>query len=254
MEVTVFTAPNQDGEPAKSELHGCQYLHAFIPGTNLPPAGRPVRYLLDGMPEQYRRKVYGGGWNGQVSPDEYGPEANHSAWDLRQTYDLLWERFASRIFPLHLTPQAASMMARQPGQRVFCTVPAPALCLRPEEHKFAAQSIWAIGTIDSHWREGVDPKPKLPPRLPYLAPGDTVQCNAQDAPRWYRAATVFGHSTLEWPAGPKPPISGVVAVQKPLSTDCDCHVGKAWHRLGRYGRWAKGVLVHEAYFEALVLR
>jgi hypothetical protein len=77
----------------------------------------------------------------------------------------------------------------------------------------------------------------------------TVQCNSNDAPRWYRAANVYGYSTVEWPAGPKPPWPGVVSVTKPLSTNCDCWVGKRFHRVGRFGRWTKGVLVHEAFFD-----
>lgn len=258
-EVNVFSAPGKDGTPQKSELHGCQYLHAAIPGVTMDGNGpqHKVRYLLNGTPDQYRRKVYGNGWTGQVSPDEYGPEADHYAWDLRKAYDLLWDRWAHRIAPLTITPALAARTATVKGQTVFCTVPARSLCLKPEDHKFVTQSIWAMG---SQVHLNVDPDHGAPPgfvgsNMPYRSPDMTVQCNGEDAPRWYRAATVFGHSTIEWPAGPKPPISGVVAVEKPLSTDCDCHLqGGRWHRLGRYGRWAKGVLVHETYFEAMALR
>lgn len=239
-EVQVFTAPDKDGKPKKSELHGCQYLHAWIPGLGLPMRGKMVQYLLNGDPEDYRRKVYGDGWNGQVSPDEYGPERAHPAWDLRQAYDALWEHWHDKITPLNITPKMAERVALTRGQHVLCTVPVKSLCLAPEDHKFVTQTVWAMGE-----RFGDGAEPVYP--LPYRAPDMTVQCDGEDAPRWYRAATVFGVSTLEWPGGAKPPISGVTAVSKPLSTDCTCHTGPRWHRVGRYGLWRKGVLVHTAY-------
>lgn len=246
--VHIFTAPDEFGEPKKSELHGCQYLHSSIPRLTYTIDGMPVRYLLDGSAEGYRRKVYGDNWAGQVSPDEFGPEKDHYAWDLRRAYDELWDRWRPHMLSRTFTPAIAAMTYS--WHRVLCTVPAPALCLQPEDHKFVTQDIWAMGTpsipegssrSEPYWT------------LPYTAPDNTVQCNGEDAPRWYRAATVFGASTIEWPAGPKPPISGVVAVKKPLSTDCECHVGKRWVRLGRYGKWQKGVLVHTAFEEVLDL-
>lgn len=245
--VQVISAPNLAGEPQKSELHGCQYLHTHIPGVTADGngPGRKVSYRLLGTVDQYRRKVYGDAWSGSVSPDEYGPETDHYAWDLRQAYDQLWERWHSRIAAISVTPELATALSKDVASRVLCTIPAPALCLRPQEHKFETQDIWAMGTngsVGMEWPDG-----RVVNKLPYIAPDMTVQCNGEDAPRWYRAATVFGQSTLEWPDGPKPPISGVVRVQKPLSTDCDCHRGRRWYRLGRYGQWRKGVLVHEAY-------
>jgi hypothetical protein len=253
----VYSAPDDTGARAKkSELHGCQYLHSYIPGVGLPVTGKLVRYeLLGGTAHEYRRKVYREKWDGQVSVDEYGPERDHLAWDLRQAYDVLWRRWAASIKPLHLDPGLAKEAARVKRQIVLCTVPAPQLCLRQEDHKFVTQGIWAMGSITPL---RVDPSHGAPPgfkpsNMPYRAPDMTVQCNGEDAPRWYRAATVFGASTLEWPAGVKPPISGVAAVQKPLSTDCDCNVSKLWVRLGRYGKWEKGVLVHTAYEEVMAL-
>jgi hypothetical protein len=234
--VEVFTAPDAEGKPRKSELHGCQYLHKHIPDLGIGTAGKAVQYLLEGSKDQYRKKVYGWGWDGNVSPDEYGPEKGHFAWDLRETYDRLWERWEPRLFATDVTPAIADYMSvNRPGLMVS-TIPAPALCLEPGQHKFVSQSVYAMGTrTDSapYWT------------LPYTAPPMTVQCNGEDAPRWYRAATVFGQSTLEWPGGAKPPISGVVTVHKPLSTDCTCHPDVM--RLGRFGQWKKGVLVHEAY-------
>lgn len=248
-EVQVFSAPGEDGNPKKSELHGCQYLHQWIPGLGLPTTGTPVSYLLEGTREDYRRKVYGNGWDGNVSPDEYGPEKGHQAWDLRLAYNTLWEKWESRVTSLEITPPIAARAFLTKGQIVFSSVPAPALCQYPEEHKFISQAIWAMGSR-VHLR--VDPDHGAAPgfvgsNMPYRAADFTVLCNGNEAPRWYRAATVFGQSTLEWPGGVKPPITGVAAVSKPLSTDCDCNAGPRWHRVGRYGQWTKGVLAHTAY-------
>ena len=242
-EVFVFTAPDARGNPRKSELHGCQYLHAPIPRFSRDASGpqRLVRYHLKGSSEDYRRKVYGDNWDGEVSPDEYGPEQDHYAWDLRDTYDRLWGAWFSRITAMDLSPRMAGGLSEVRGQISLCTVPAPALCLHPDEHKFVSQGIWAMGSRVPSGNETPENY------LPYRAPDMTVECNAEVAPRWYRAATVFGHSTIEWPAGPKPPISGVVAVNKPLSTDCTCHGRPTWHRIGRYGEWRKGVLTHSVY-------
>jgi hypothetical protein len=246
-EVNVFSSPDEGtGQAKKSELFGCQYLHAWIPGVDLPREGVRVRYQLTGSSAAYRAKVYGDNWNGEVSPDEYGPEQDHMAWDLRAAYEVLWERWASRITPIEISPRMAEHIARTKGQLVISTVPAPALCLDMEAHKFVSQSVWAMGSTVSTATIAhlMDP-------LPYRAPDFTVQCNGEDAPRWYRAATVYGYSTLEWPAGAKPPISGVASVSKPLSTNCTCHSGTGrWVRLGRFGQWRKGVLVHTAYSQA----
>ncbi len=243
-DVRIFTAPepNNPMAPRKSELHGCQYLHAYIPRLGLPVNGQSVSYLLEGSADDYRRKVYKEEWGGPVSPDEYGPERNHMAWDLRVAYDKLWEDFQFLITPLELTPNMAKQMSTI-KDTVISTVPAPALCLDMDNHKFVTQDIWAMGSVREDFATSRS--------LPYYAPDFTVLCNGNKSPRWYRAATVFGQSTLEWPAGPRPPIEGIASVSKPLRTDCTCHMGSGrWYRLGRYGQWQKGVLSHHVYLEA----
>jgi hypothetical protein len=83
--------------------------------------------------------------------------------------------------------------------------------------------------------------------VPIDIPEDTVLCNGSRDVGYYRAARVFGHSSVEWPgARPKPPLSGVVIFSKPLTTSCTCWEGEIL-RVGRYGTWTKGVLSHQAY-------
>lgn len=245
-QVKMYSAPGYDGAPKKSELYGCQYLHAPIPGVGMVSAqyeGK-VRYLLQGSIDGYRQKVYGDNWSGSVSVDEYGPEMDHPAWDLRKVYDTLWDRWGSTVFPLGITPQVMADMTKDlhPKTWILNTIPAPAVCRDMENHKFVSQQVYAMGSRSLEEAQHL---------MPYVAPDMTVQCNGDRDTGWYRAASVFGYSTLEWPGGRKPPINGVVAVSKPLSTDCTCWQSERYLRLGRYGRWEKGYLVHQAYSGAV---
>lgn len=239
-EVSIYSAPAADGEPKKSELYGCQYLHA-PPPQSCPVAvpNRPVEYRLIGTSEGYRQKVYGKEYTGIVSPDEYGPEKAHSAWDIRRTYDWLWGKWVDAIMPLQLTGQEMAGIMASNFRRVITTVPAPALCVN-DSHLFPYARIWALGETPER-------------RSPIKAPPFTVVCNGEAWTGWYRVANVFGYTTVEWPAAKKPPIDGVAPVFKPLMTDCNCwqpRSGKVL-RLGRFGKWQKGVLVHTAYEEVL---
>jgi threonine dehydrogenase-like Zn-dependent dehydrogenase len=242
-EVTVFSKPDASGNVAKSELFGCQYLHSFISGLGMQKKGEVVRYLLDGPAEGYRQKVYGAAFHGSTSVDEYGPEEDHQAWDIRETYDTLWEAYGKTAMPVEMTPALAGPLYTDAYAFVVSALPAPVLCRDMENHKFSSQRVWAMGTT------GINNAQLR--AMPYTAPNMTVQCNGWRDKAWYRAATVFGYSTLEWPEGRKPPIAGVAAVSKPLSTDCTCWQGKRSMRVGRFGTWTKGVLVHTAYSDTM---
>src|SRR4051812_38354175 len=71
----------------KSELFGAQYLHKPIPWAT-PPKEVTVDYRIIGEPADYKRKVYGNGWLGAVSPEDL--QEPHPGWDIRETYDNLW--------------------------------------------------------------------------------------------------------------------------------------------------------------------
>ena len=244
---TVYSRPDKhDGKrPEKSRLYGCQYLHKLPPGISPDVRQQRVRYLLDGSPAAYRRKVYGDAWDGKVSPDEYGPEEDHTAYDLRYVYDVLWNRYSSAIVPTVVGPDMADVLFKTTKTIIFSSIPAPDLCRRPEHHKFLTQDVYASGS-----------SPTSTP--PITVPDGTVVCNGSPHTAWYRAATVFGHTTVEWPGGRRPPFDGVVPVRKPLATDCNCRDGASrrsnrWHRIGRYGTWTKSVLVHTAYAKAVTV-
>lgn len=216
-------------EPSK--IYGCQYLHAPIPGYEDVPKTR-VSYSLIGTMDQYRRKVYGDVWEGNVSPEDFIGE--HDAWDLRETYSRMWERmifhndYAIRQITWHFENGDVPVRILNPD-RIISTIPANALC--EGGHTFREQVIYAVG----------DREPDMPSF-------DAVMCNGTDDMAWYRSSNVFGYQTYEWPGlGYHPP--DAVRVTKPLSTDCNCNPDVI--RVGRYGKWDKNVLVHEVYEKVL---
>jgi hypothetical protein len=226
----------------RSQLFGCQYLHAPIPGYEDVPKAT-VDYSLTGTPDEYREKVYGQLWDGKTSPEDL--IGTHDAWDIRETYHQMYERIVRKrrtktnlvkfiqadISPLWLMEN--NSMFRK-FDAVISTIPAPQICGKPEEHSFQSHEVYAKGDTR--------PDPSMP--------DNTVVCDGTGKNDWYRYARVFGYSTVEWPSKP-PKLHHTAAVKKPLSHDCGCFPSIT--RMGRYGAWRKGVLVHEVYGETLDL-
>lgn len=215
----------------KSYMKGAQYLHAPIPGASRAPAFT-VRYELNGTPTAYRRKVYGNAWDKAVSPEDLVGEAD--AWDIREAYDWLWDTYGSYVTPVTFDSarDVDALLSHWKPQITISTIPAQLLCL--ERHEFKFETIYSTD-------RSVLPKER----------GDNlVVCDGTDDVGWYRAARIHGHETVEWPAkpgDPKPPFKPMWEVPKPLSTTCDCMNDVL--RMGRYGRWQKGVLSHEAFYQ-----
>lgn len=209
-----------------SILHGCQYLHAPIPGYEDVRKTR-VSYNLTGTADEYRIKVYGSEWEGKVSPEDFIGE--HDAWDIRETYRRMWDDITTnpsyqRGFIELREGNLAAINSFSPD-RIVSTVPALFLCHEP--HTFRSHDIYAQGST------GED-----------VAQDDYVWCNGTNDTKWYRVSTVFGYRTVEWPY-PGYHVTGSAAVTKPLSTNCDCDPEVI--RAGRYGQWDKSVLVHHVY-------
>lgn len=223
----------------KSEMFGAQYLHRPIPKIDCGPS-RLVEYRVVGSPEQYRQKVYGNEWQGAVSPEDL--EQNHLGWNIRRAYDELWDLYGSYVIDEsfegpHQFAGFLQLPAAKESELIISSLPAPYLCMTPGDHQFKSQEIWAIG--DAPERGVFNPVRGIPE--------NTVVCNGEPDVGWYRTANVFGRSTTEWPAKRRPPVEGVARVTKPLETNCDCHPDIV--RVGRYGKWQKGVLSHEAYYD-----
>jgi hypothetical protein len=229
----------------KSELFGAQYLHRPIPGMTS-TAPRRVTVTLWGTHDGYRARVYGAqaAQVPKVSTEDL--EESHDAWDIRTTYDNLWDAYKRNITSMPLDGSSMTSLLHDCGfDLLFSTVPAPVLCRT--DHTFLSQDVFAIG--DAPERE----QWLATERAPDVGEGRLV-CNGLPlgaaSPDWYRVARVFGHTTIEYPLDVDPGLVVQAArVRKPITTNCDC-----WpeaQRLGRYGEWKKGVLVHHAYEEAL---
>jgi hypothetical protein len=218
-------------KPRKSEMFGAQYLHEPIPGI---PPGVPqeISYQLRGSQDDYRLKVYGPGYSGPVSPGTL--EEAHAAWDIRHTYDQLWNIYGPSVVPADISPAWITSKILIGFDTVISTVPLPVIC-ENDHHRFVSQEIAALGDA-----------PERGQFVPEDLPEGTVICNGLRHPSWYRASKIFGHATLEWSDanGAMAP-ANASRVRKPLSTTCDCWPTIA--RTGRYGQWKKGALVHEAY-------
>jgi|SRR5690349_22587 len=221
----------------KSPLYGAQFLHAAIPGMT--PAEEPavVDYHLVGDPADYRRKVYGRQWVGSVSPQQFGGLVR--AWDIRATYDALWGLYSRYINAVDLEPNdVAEIVHGGFYDIVINSIPLPDLCHKG--HHFGATEIIAAGDAPDL---GIDIGKT------FRCSENTVICNGNPNPSWYRISNIFGHTTVEWPASiENVPVRTASRVRKPLDHDCDC-----WPtilKVGRFGSWTKGVLSHHAFMDA----
>jgi hypothetical protein len=219
----------------KSQLFGAQYLHAPIPGIT-PMDAVQVHYTLQGDADDYKRKVYGALWDGTVSPEDLSEE--HLAWDIRATYDILWDRFQDQIQDVEVDGLGLKRVLDDGADLVISTIPRPALCHMG--HAFGVTEVWAAGDAPS---QGINIG------RTYRCPEGHVFCNGEDNPAWYRMSRVFGHTTVEWPGALRNvPVSTAARVRKPTKHDCNCWDDAPVLFSGRYGEWSKGVLSHESYF------
>jgi hypothetical protein len=219
--------------PQKSQLGGAQYLHYSVPYLTPVEPERVITNRLTGTPDQYKYKVYGIDpmkVPTHVSAMEITDGEQIGVWDLSKAYNTLWDWFEGSINSATVTPQWLDEHANE-FELVISSVPAPALCRRPDIHRFTYQEVW------------VDPNPAL------FLPEDTIQYNGDNEPSWYRASNIGGTAGgTEWSAnGRKPPLPGLVLIKKPITHNCDCFPDV--FRVGRYGQWMKGVLTHDAFFE-----
>lgn len=216
----------------RSEMYGAQYLHSPIPGmTPTPPV--TVNYRLDGTVDQYRKKVYGNESRIEVSPESL--TGKHDGWDIRATYLELWDTYSEYVQDIEIDPVSFKGLQKDLNPDVVVsTVPRPLLCY-DDSHTFSGQHVWAIGDA-----------PERGVFSPVKMAKNTVVCNGEPSPGWYRASTVFGYSTVEWPFHPRPPFAGVSEIVKPLHHTCNCYGEDVFH-FGRFGRWSKGALSHEAF-------
>lgn len=216
-DVTIYS------QKKKSHIGGAQFLHTAIPDLTDDNPEDVVTFEYRGTAEGYAQKVYGSP-KADTSWDTYAGTV--PIWNMRRAYDDLWKRYESLIIDRSLTPHEVAEL-QDSVSTVISTIPRKALCMR--DHRFTSQQVHI-------WYE-----------LGALKDNRIIYNGIPDVP-WYRASNLFSWESVEYPSL-APHGSNTRAVYKPLETDCDCLPEIV--KLGRYGRWEKGVLIHHAYWGAV---
>lgn len=208
----------------KSPISGAQYIHMAIPGIHSPqePDGHVI-FSKVGTKGGYAKKVYGN-MDAECSWDKF-QEGLQPAWSMEKTYDALWDMYAEKIEHISITPSFVQQMTAV-EDLVVNTIPMYMLCMR-KEHHFAHTTVWIkTGSLGF---AGLGP--------------NTIIYNGLAQDDWYRASNLWGHESVEYGSRHPQAIHG----HKPLGNNCNCHPDML--RVGRFGKWQKGVLAHEAYFD-----
>jgi hypothetical protein len=167
-----------------------------------------------------------------------GMEQN--AWNLRGVYDKLWHLFCNDINVDKVDDKWLDDHSSD-FDLVISTIPAPAICRRrpgatEEEgvgHRFTYQAINVA----------------MPCGIADNLPDDTVVYEGSDEASWYRASKIFGITSVEWRDTLHPPLE-TRTLSKPIATNCDCHPTVL--KTGRFGRWQKGILTHDAFVDTVM--
>lgn len=220
---------------AKSPIPGAQYVHEPIPGITREEPDGMLTYLKMGTREGYAEKLYGDR-DAPVSWDRF-KEGEHPAWSMEFAYERLWQLYVERtyeaieLFDVRIDADDIDRMANNKFAVVLSSIPAKALCYNTE-HRFQGQRVF----IANH---------------PVVYSPELIIYSGRPRDSWYRSSTIFGHTSTEWPESRKPESIHGWRGEKPISTDCDCHLEHAsFFRIGRFGQWEKQVLVSDAYHRA----
>lgn len=210
----------------KSHITGAQFLHQPLPGIN--DQNRPdaqIAFNKVGTKEGYARKVYGQ-TDAPVSWEHFDIGLV-PAWSLGATYDALWSMYADQVQHLTVGPQMARQMLDS-HKLVVSAIPAPALC-STTIHQFHQKSIWV--------KEG---------GYASNLPANSIIYSGDERDAWYRASNLFGQASTEF----SHPVSNSWRGFKPLRNSCGCHNDHKTPllRVGRFGRWERGVLSHDGFF------
>lgn len=214
--------------PAKSRLGGAQFLHESIPGLTSEEPDAMLTYRLEGDPMVYKQKVYGDNPNVDfVSMAFVGNGQQVPAWSLRDLYDRLWEVFGSMV---NGTVIDATWLKENVEEfsAVISAMPRDRICEPWSNHTFHYHQVRILN-------EAINPS----------VPDNEIWYDGTKDRSWYRMSNIFGVGSTEWGMSVRPPMSDLVTVNKPLRTNCDCWPD--FIRVGRFGRWEKGVLAHDGY-------
>jgi hypothetical protein len=213
--VIVFSAKQ------KSVLGGAQYSHVQIPLLTSEEPEAELTYRVVGDAQVYQSKVYGDAPIPFVSFDHVVDGKRVPAWSLAEMYDKLWDMWQDQIFPMEIDHDVASKLSEI--FHVVSSVPLTAIC--EGHHTFRSQMVQIANVV------------------PVDLPDNTIMYSGDPADAYYRKSLIFGTSSMEWGVSAAlPPSVRVRAVRKPIESNCDCL--PQIERVGRYGRWQKGILTH----------
>lgn len=223
-EVMIFSRTKQP-----SPMGGSQYIHTAIPGiTPTDPDGSVVFHKV-GHAECYANKVYGDP-NAPTSWDIF-PTGSYPCWNLARVYESLHKLWVNHISVVDIDASWLGDYDRVDFfDLTFSAIPAKVLCTNPT-HQFPFVEV----AFESH--RHVD-----------SSLGDNyIYYSGDDKDSWYRSSHIFGRGFWEYGINsiPRDRLRDMFTGIKPLDTDCDCRPKLV--RVGRFGEWKKGKLVHHAF-------
>lgn len=213
-----------------SIIKGAQFIHEPIEGMTGVDPDFIITFEKWGYPEEYAMKVYGSP-DAPTSWNDF-PEGEVPAWGMVQTYQKLWDTYEDLIIDTEIrAPYIKDLL--ESGAHVISSITPMGYCGRledPSPHLFEWQDVW-IESVHS-----------------LTTPRDgLIVYNGNPNDRWYRSSLIQGHGSTEYgQAMPR-----VKRSRKPLRTNCNCF--ERWpnfHRVGRFGEFKKGLLVHDAFTKA----
>jgi hypothetical protein len=212
----------------KSQIGGAQYLHEPIPGVSPSAPDGYVNFVKEGTREGYAEKIYGDPM-APCSWDQW-EEGKRPMWSMHDMYERLWAEYASLIRDREVRSHNAGIIAED-FDLTISSIPSHFLCYSPH-HQFLKADVWLGHTAARH------------------CPDDTIIYNGESTVAWYRTSRLFGHEASESmrPIPWHEPTAKTRRGFKPLSNNCNCH--SEVHRVGRFGMWRKGVLVHDSFKQA----
>lgn len=233
-EVTVFS---RDRQP--SSLSGAQYIHEPIPGLTTEQPDGAVIFHKVGTAEGYAKKVYGR----LDAPTSWSifPEGPRPMWSMSKVYEKLFRDWYEKIMAQEIDAKWLDYLEerRDMFALVISAIPCPVICQKPE-HKFPKVNV----VFEEHDHKD--------PNL-----GDNyIYYSGSESDPWYRSSHVGGLGWYEYgeavelsahyrDESPRVLRTGI----KPLNTDCNCRPRMI--RVGRFGEWRKGRLVHHSFFKTL---
>lgn len=218
------------GPGVPSVIGGAQYLHRDVGVRYDGLRPETVRYVRHGDSQGYETKVYGAlppgletSWN--KFPDEV------EAWPLIGIYQYLWSKFYDHISVVEAVTLEQCM---ELGDRTLTFNTAPLPSMMPLAQYATEECVILMG-------------------VSWAAPF-TIVYDGTPEKLYYRSSSLWGFESTEYPMSilaETPWLRddpNIRLIKKPLSTDAFIpNVILS----GRYGRWEKGVLVDESYFQAI---